>query len=49
MIEYADWAQSEQDAEAAAGGKISNTIMVRPIINLFSSEFKGADFRKFVN
>ena len=28
---------------------MSNTILVRPLINLFNGEFKGADFRKKLN
>ena len=46
---YADFAQKMQDEEVAKGGKISNTILVRPLINLFASEWKGADYRKRIN
>jgi tRNA-dihydrouridine synthase A len=46
---YSRFAQEMQDIEAAKGGKISNTILARPIINLFSGEYKGADFRKVLN
>lgn len=28
---------------------MSNTVLVRPIINLFVGEFKGSEFRKRVN
>ena len=49
MLEYADFAQSHQDEETGAGGKLSNTILVRPLINMFVSEYKGADFRKHLN
>ena len=46
MRQYADFAQHEQDVEAEKGGRISNTILIRPLINLFVGEFKGAEFRK---
>ena len=49
MTAYADFAQQMQDEEAARGGKLSNTILMRPLINLFCGEFKGADFRKYTN
>ena len=49
MLDYAEFAQAHQDEESAAGGKLSNTILVRPLINLFVSEYKGADFRKHLN
>jgi len=48
-LEYADFAQEMQDSEEARGGKIANTILIRPIINLFNGEYKGADFRKKAN
>ena len=49
MLDYAEFAQNEQTNEVARGGKLSNTIMIRPLINIFSGEFKGADFRKKMN
>ena len=49
LLDYANFAQNEQNLEKAKGGKISNTILIRPLINLFSGEFKGADFRKKMN
>jgi hypothetical protein len=47
--QYAEFAQKMQDDEAELGGKISNVILIRPIINLFASEWKGADYRKRIN
>ena len=49
MLDYADFVQNEQTNEVERGGKLSNTILVRPLINIFSGEFKGADFRKKMN
>ena len=50
MKKYAEFAQSEQDREMKENKKVlSNTILLRPIINLFVGEFKGADFRKKIS
>ena len=49
MRDYAEFAQNEQNKEVAKGGKLSNTILIRPLINMFCGEFKGADFRKKMN
>ena len=46
IMEYAEFAQNEQNKEIEKGKGLSNTILVRPIINFFQGEFKGADFRK---
>ena len=46
---YAEFCQAKQDQEMAKGGKLSNTILIKPIVNLFVGEFKGADFRKHMN
>mmetsp|Transcript_8650 Transcript_8650/g.14652 ORF Transcript_8650/g.14652 Transcript_8650/m.14652 type:complete len:291 (-) Transcript_8650:200-1072(-) len=48
IFKYADFAQEEQNKEEAKGLRISNTILLRPIINLFHGEFKGGDFRKHI-
>lgn len=44
LLAYGDWLQGLQDQDP----KLSNTIMVRPIINCFSGEYKGANFRKYI-
>lgn len=49
ILDYADFAQKMQDEEAERGGKLSNVVLVRPLINLFSGEWKGADYRKNFN
>lgn len=50
ILEYADYAQEIMDTEIAKYGKCSNTIMCRPIINMFVGEYKGAEFkRKLMN
>jgi len=42
---YADFAQQEQDAATETGYHLSNNILIRPLINLFSGEYEGAKFR----
>jgi len=46
LLQYADFVQNEQDIVVAKGQRLSNTILIRPIINFFQGEYKGADFRK---
>jgi hypothetical protein len=42
---YADFAQQEQDAAVKTGHHLTNNILIRPLINLFSGEYEGAKFR----
>ena len=42
---YADFAQQEQDAAVKTGYHLTNNILIRPLINLFSGEYEGAKFR----
>lgn len=42
---YADFAQVEQDKAVESGYHLTNNILVRPLINLFSGEYEGAKFR----
>ena len=45
MIEYGNWLQEQQDENP----KMSNTIMVKPLVNMFAGEYMGAEFRKRLN
>lgn len=50
MMQYADFVQEEMDKELKRTGKYcSNTIMIRPMINLFVGEYRGGEFRKTFN
>lgn len=49
LLAYADYAQKESDFEIARVGRCSNTIMIRPIINMFVGEYRGAEFKKKIN
>lgn len=49
ILDYAEYAQKQQDYEQKKYGKSSNTIMCRPLINMFVGEYKGADFKKKLN
>ena len=51
LLAYADFAQEQGDIllEKYPKSRQSNSILVRPICNLFVGEFKGAEFRKRVN
>lgn len=46
ILEYSDYAQAIMDEEIAKHGSCSNTIMCRPIINMFVGEYKGAQFKR---
>ena len=49
FLKYADYAQKQQDYDIAKYGRSSNTIMCRPLINMFVGEYKGADLKKKMN
>lgn len=46
LQEYADYCQQEQDEWQAKEEYIPNSIFVKPIINLFSHEYEGTQYRK---
>ena len=46
--DYAEYAQSEQDLDASRGIQLSNNILIRPIIALFTTEFQGVQWRKMI-
>ena len=49
LVAYADFAQDCLEKEVKKYGRTSNTVLCRPIINMFTGEFKGVDWRKKIN
>lgn len=45
LRDYADFVQKEQDAAQKIGWNLTNNILIRPLIHLFTGEFEGAKFR----
>jgi len=41
LLDYADFAQAEQDLDKTRGVNLSCNVLVRPLICLFAGEFQG--------
>ena len=48
LLDYADFAQREQDEEMDKGLYIQNSVLVKPLTNFFSGEFDGGAYRKLI-
>jgi hypothetical protein len=46
MQDYAVFAQNEQTKEYANGFKLTNNVLVKPIIHLFAGEYKSNEWRQ---
>eukprot|EP00347_Sterkiella_histriomuscorum_P020914 403335975 len=46
ILDYAEYAQREQDQGLDRGERIPNPLLVKPVINIFSGEYEGGKFRK---
>ena len=46
LQEYAEYCQQEQDEWVAKSEYIPNSLFVKPIINLFSHEYEGTQYKK---
>jgi hypothetical protein len=44
--DYAEYAQKEQQAAPDHGEYIPNSLLIKPLINLFTGEYEGGSFRK---
>ena len=49
ITQYADYAQSEQDLMRDNGFILPNTVLVKPVIHMFSNEYEGGEYRKFMS
>ena len=47
-LNYADFAQAEQDKAWNKGIKLSSNILVKPLVYLFQEEYQGGKWRKLV-
>lgn len=45
---YAEYAQKEQDEAPDLNEYIPNTLLIKPLIHLFNSEYEGGAYRKFL-